>query len=194
MDFRPTHKFLILIGLCTFIFIGDMSLKNGLASNLSQIVFSSKRDGNYEIYVMDANGESQIRLTHHSSKDLHPVWSPDGTRIAFVSNRNGGNIQIYIMNSDGKNPIRLTDGVWDRDPAWSPDGRKIAFAGYPEKLNFEIYVIDADGKNQTRLTNNFGGDKHPSWSPDGQKIAFRSQKDGNGDIYVMDAEEVTRKG
>ena len=164
-DFRPAHKRLILIGLCTFIFIGDLSLKNGLALNLARIVFSSTRDGNYEIYVMDADGESQIRLTHHPLKDLQPVWSPDGTKIAFVSNRNGGNIQIYIMGSDGKNPTRLTDGVWDRDPAWSPDGRKIAFAGYPEELNREIYVIDADGKNPTRLTNNVGGDRHRHGRP-----------------------------
>ena len=151
-DFRPAHKRLILIGLCMFIFIGDLSLKNGLASNLARIVFSSKRDGNSEIYVMDANGESQIRLTRHPLDDWQPVWSPDGTRIAFVSNRNGGNVQIYIMDSDGKNPTRLTDGVWDREPAWSPDGRKIAFSGYPEELNFEIYVMDADGENQKRLT------------------------------------------
>ena len=115
MDIRSAHKFLILIGLCTFIFIGDMSLKNGLALNLSRIVFSSKRDGNYEIYVMNANGESQIRLTHHPLDDWQPVWSPDGTRIAFISNRNGGNIQIYTMDSNGTNPTRLTDGVWDRD-------------------------------------------------------------------------------
>ena len=162
MDFRPAHKFLILIGLCTFIFIGDMLLKNGLALNLARIVCSSTRDGNWEIYVMDANGESQIRLTHHPLKDLYPVWSPDGTRIAFVSTRNGGNYRIYIMDSDGRDPTRLTDGVWDKEPAWSPDGRKIAFAGYPEEFNFEIYVIDADGKNQTRLTDNSGGDTHPS--------------------------------
>ena len=188
MDFRPAHKFLIVIGLCTIIFIGDMSLKNGLASNLAQIVFSSNRDGNSEIYVMDANGESQIRLTHHPFLDSQAVWSPDGTRIAFVSNRRWSNLQIYIMDSDGGNLTRITDGVRDRDPAWSPDGSKIAYAAYPEELNFEIYVMDPDGKNRTRLTEKFGGDNHPSWSPDGQRIAFVSQQDGHGDIYVMDVD------
>ena len=188
MEFRPAQKFWILIGLCTLIFIGGMFLKNGLASNLARIVFTSKRDGNSEIYVMDANGESQKRLTNHSFLDSEPVWSPDGTRIAFVSNRRWFNLHIYIMDSDGRNLTRITDGVRDRNPAWSPDGRKIAFTAYPEELNLEIYVMDADGENQTRLTHKFGGDRHPSWSPDGQRIAFLSLQDGHGDIYVMDAD------
>ena len=191
MDIRSAHKFLILIGLCTFIFIGDMSLKNGLALNLSRIVFSSKRDGNYEIYVMNANGESQIRLTHHPLDDWQPVWSPDGTRIAFISNRNGGNIQIYTMDSNGTNPTRLTDGVWDREPAWSPDGRKIAFAGYPEEFNFEIYVMDADGTNQIKLTDGPLEKRDPDWSPDGGKIAF-TVRDRRSRINVMDADGENR--
>ena len=188
MDFRPAHKFLILIGLCTFIFIVDMSLKNGLASNLAQIVFISKRDGNSEIYVMDANGESQKRLTNHPFLDSEPVWSPDGKRIAFVSNRRWFNLHIYIMDSDGRNLIRITDGVRDRYPAWSPDGSKIAFAAYPEELNFEIYVMDPDGENQTRLTHNVGGDTHPSWSPYGQRIAFDAFTDLHLEIFVMDSD------
>ena len=169
-----------------------MLLKNGLALNLARIVFSSDRDGNWEIYVMDANGESQKRLTHHPFFDIQPVWSPDGTRIAFVSNRNWANNQIYIMDSDGKNPTRLTDGVWDREPAWSPDGRKIAFAGYPEELNFEIYVMDADGNNPINLTKHKWHDVVPSWSLDGSKIAFCSYRTGAFNdpkhIFVMNAD------
>ena len=111
MRFNLTPRCLLFAGLCVCLTSGELWLRNGLAEQKSQIVFSSKRDGNWEIYMMDAKGESQIRLTHHPLNDLQPVWSPDGTRIAFVSNRNGGNIQIYLMDSDGKNPTRLTDGV-----------------------------------------------------------------------------------
>ena len=158
MESRVTHRLQILVGLCILVCIGDTMLKDGLAAQESQIVFTSERDGNSEIYMIDANGKSIKRLTHHPMADGQAVWSPDGTRIAFASNRNEGNVQIFIMDSNGRNPTRLTNGVWDRYPAWSPDGRKIAFSGYPEELNPEIFVIDADAKNLTRLTNHFGLD------------------------------------
>ena len=176
MESRVTHRLLILMELYILISIGDTMLREGFAAQESQIVFTSERDGNSEIYVMDANGKSIKRLTHHPLSDTQAVWSPDGTRIAFVSNRNGGNIQIFIMDSNGRNPTRLTDGVWDRYPTWSPDGSKIAFAAFPEEFNPEIFVMDADGGNQTRLTNQIGLDDAPSWSPDGQRIAFVSRR------------------
>ena len=112
-----------------------------------------------------------------------PVWSPDGTRIAFVSNRNGGFIQIHVMDADGKNPIRLTDAVWDDYPTWSPDGTKIAFSSSPDgKMIPHIAVMDADGENLVMLE---GHGTEPSWSPDGGEIAFISRSDGIEEIYVI---------
>jgi Tol biopolymer transport system component len=73
----------------------------------SRIVFTSNRDGNYEIYVMDADGSNQQRLTDNPARDSHPSWSPDGSRIAFHSNRDG-NMEIYMMDADGSNQQRLT--------------------------------------------------------------------------------------
>ena len=104
---------LLFAALCLCLTRVEMVLSQGPVAQESQIVFTSERDGNYEIYVMDANGKSIKRLTHHPTADGQAVWSPDGTRIAFASDRNEGNIQIFIMDSNGGNPTRLTDGVWD---------------------------------------------------------------------------------
>ena len=183
----------------------------GVVDAQAQIAFMSKRDGNFnpEIYVMDADGKNQRRLTNNRHEDWSPSWSPDGKRIVFFSNRDGhvmGGIptfEIYVMDADGGNLQRLTnnpDGDWN--PSWSPDGKRIVFSsrrdghvmgGIPTS---EIYVMDADGGNLQRLTNNPDGDWNPSWSPDGKRIVFSSRRDGHfigkagitEEIYVMDAD------
>jgi len=152
-----------------------------------QITFASDRDGNDDIYVMDADGKNTRRLTNNPAFDGLPAGSPDGQRIAFASDRDG-NGEIYVMDAEGKNPRNLTSNpAFDGLPAWSPDGRKIAFHSDREG-NFEVYVMDADGKNPRNLTNNPAGDGWPAWSPDGRRIAFFSERDGNFEIYVMDAD------
>ena len=158
-----------------------------------RIAFDSERDGNYDIYVMNADGSNVTRLTNHPERDWGPAWSPDGRRIAFYSER-GGNWEIYVMNADGSNVTRLTNHrESDRSPAWSPDGRRIAFHSF-RGGNGEIYVMNADGSNVTRLTNHPQYDLHPAWSPDGRRIASMSARDGNPEIYVMNADgsNVTR--
>ena len=159
----------------------------GNSESAGRIAFVSDRDGGFEIYVMDADGSNQTRLTDNEAVDQNPTWSPDGRSIAFVSDRDG-DPEIYVMDADGSNQTRLTDNeAEDWFPMWSPDGRSIAFASDRDG-DFEIYVIDADGSNQTRLTDNEAGDSHSSWSPDGRSIAFGSYRDGNTEIYVIDAD------
>ena len=154
-----------------------------------KIVFQSDRDGNFEIYVMNADGTGQDNLTNDPAQDTTPVWSPDGSKIAFSSNRDG-NDQIYLMNADGTSPIRLTNSLaTDVFPRWSPDGSKIAFASFSlTALNYDIWVMNTDGTGQTNLTNHPAADLEPVWSPDGSKIAFRTKRDGNFEIYVMNAD------
>src|SRR5215211_9128701 len=145
-----------------------------LTGSDEQIAFFSERDGNQEIYVMNAgNGSNQTRLTSVNANDSEPRWSPDRTKIAFESDRDG-NANIYVMNADGSGLTRLTDNVADdSNPRWSPDGTKIAFNSNRDSTeqenfrNHEIYVMNAaDGSNLTRLTNITTWDSLPRWSPD----------------------------
>lgn len=157
-----------------------------------RIAFFSERDGNYEIYVMNADGSNQTRLTNNPTDDSDPSFSPDGSRIAFVSRRDG-NKEIYVMNADGSNQTRLTNNSESDDyPSFSPDGR-IAFYSHRDG-NFEIYVMNADSSNPTRLTNNSSVDARPHFSPDGARITFFSDRDGDRDIFVMnpDGSDQTR--
>ncbi len=137
-----------------------------------KIAFTSTRDGNVEIYVMDADGSNQLRLTSNAAFDGDPAWSPDGAKIAFTSTRDG-NEEIYVMNADGSKQTRLTNNTFlDRTPAWSPDGGQIAFASNRTSGNFDIFVMNADGSAQTNISNGVQADfQDPDWSPDGTKIA-----------------------
>lgn len=129
--------------------------------------------------------------------DSYPMFSPDGKKIAFESNRTG-NFEIYTMNADGSNIQQLTyNTAFDGTPAWSPDGKQIVFASERDN-DPEIYMMNADGSNQKRLTNIKGDDSHPKFTPDGKKIIFCSAKstpdlsvDWNKqwiEIFTMDAD------
>ncbi len=139
------------------------------------LVFQSRRDGNYEIYRVQADGTGLTDLTNDPGNDIHAVWSPDGKQIAFNSDRSG-QWDLYVMNSDGSNPRRVhgledpsqpEDTGWPEYSgwsAWSPDGKWIALP--------TGFIISADGSDERPVTTDWGEPcLSPIWSPDGTQIA-----------------------
>jgi Tol biopolymer transport system component len=149
---------------------------------------------NWELYVMNADGSGQRRLTRDRATDGGATWSPDGRKLLFHRARSG----FYVMNADGSGRRRLAAATGSA--TWSPDGRMIAFSRGSGDAR-DVYVINADGSGQRRLTHSPGMDLQPTWSPDGRKIAFVSRRErcpsaaagssyvcGNAEIYVMNAD------
>jgi hypothetical protein len=136
---------------------------------------------------MNSDGSEQTRLTSDDTIVDVPAWSPDGTKIVFVSRRDV-NLNIHVMNADGSGQTRITNNdVQDVDPDWSPDGTKIAYSSL--KTSWGIYVMNLDGSGGTRLTNTNANSFAPAWSPDGTEIAFDSNHRSEGAlIYVMNAD------
>jgi TolB protein len=155
-----------------------------------QIAFTSNRSGNYEIYVMNADGSNVRRLTDSAANDgqYGLTWTRDTKQIVFSSDRwTKNNFQLFIMDSDGAN-VHLLAKTACCYPSYSPDGKRIAYAS---RVNgeWEIFSADADGSNPVNLTKSKAKDLQPSWSPNGRYIAFTSQRDHEWEeIYVMNAD------
>lgn len=145
--------------------------------------FRSER-GNYEIYTMNQTGRERIPLTQTYATNVHPRFSPDGSKIVFISDRDH-QPEIYVMNADGSEQTRLTNSVYfDLDPVWSPDGSQFAFITNRNGV-FDIYLMDHDGSNQRELVRSPAIDIGPVWSPDGEKILFSSNRSGAYNLYVI---------
>ena len=112
---------------------------------------------------MNADGSEVTKLTTNPADDYEPVWSPDGGKIAFVSNRDG-NSEIYVMSTDGSGQTNLTNNTDEEGcPIWSPDGKKIAYLSSYAEWEQAIYVMNSDGSEQIKLIDNHCGGF--SWRP-----------------------------
>lgn len=148
------------------------------------ITFESDRDGNREIYSMHADGSDQVNLTSDPADDYDPVWSPDGTRIAFVSNRSDGEeggLHIFVMNADGSSLARISNQGDSQFPDWSPEGNKIAYSSQGD-----VYVVNLVEDTETNVTNSPEKDEQPKFSPDGQRILWLKGDGENMQIFTMD--------
>ena len=129
---------------------------------------------NPDVYVMNADGSNQTRLTSDPGADGAPAWSPDG-RIVFSSSRAGGN-HLFVMNADGTNVRQLTFGAGDDySPNWSPDGRRIVFTSNRCCSISDIWIMDvATGSIDQLLGPSPDGSSNPIWAPDSEKISYTS--------------------
>lgn len=147
------------------------------------LTFHSARDGNLEIYVVDADGGDPQRITFDTGEDIWPDLSPNGQYVTFASNR-FGNREILVMDLESGATVNVSQsGADDNWPRFSPNGHEIAFHSNRDG-NYEIYVAAADGSGAPRrVTNNGLLDQWPDWSPNGERIAFRRGMD----VWVIDA-------
>ena len=157
--------------------------KSGYAAGRPKIAFSSTRDGDSEIYVMDIDGSNPLRLTINPARDYDPSWSPDGEKIAYVRNQAGR--QVWVMDADGGNQKRLTQMGKNELPTWSPDGSRIAFVSTRDRVS-RIYIMDENGENQESRAQDMAPLDSPSWSPDGGWIAYAATDEIRiGQIHVV---------
>ena len=148
------------------------------APTTPKILFTSARDGNYEIYSMNPDGSEKVNITQHRANDMSAVWSPTGEQILFVSDRDGNRFfedrDLYLMNPNGSNVRRVFKRKIEArrlSPAWSPDGKQIAY----RHSDFNVggtngtYIATLGEQEEERI-GNYGS---PAWSPDGTEIACR---------------------
>lgn len=155
------------------------------------------------IWRVDLKGPNQkpgppFRLIASTQVEEYPAFSPDGRRIAFMSERSGTQ-EIWVCDTDGSKAAQLTSfgGAAIYGPSWSPDSRNIALTVAQNGMKEDIYVISANGGVPQRLTTNPAEDKWPDWSHDGKWIYFSSTRSGQEEIWKMpssggDAVQITR--
>ena len=162
-----------------------------------RVAFASAdgRSRDYDIFVIDIQSREQRQVTFAGSLDIHPSWSPDGSRIVFASDA-GGVFNLYTVDENGENRTRLTNSSGDDiQPDWSPDGSKIAFASDQASAVRQVYSLNPRTGRQKQLTQISFGIDYPRWSPDGTRIAFysavRDRKrwpDGSRQIWQVSAD------
>lgn len=155
-----------------------------LSPDGSQVAFSSARDGDGEIYLINVDGTGLTKLTNNEHWDDYPNWGADGGHIAFYSQPDD-EVVINALDLETGEERLISEGfVAQRSPSWSPDGSLIAF--YDPSGEGELSIMRATASQSRWLSNDSTDDWAPAWSPDGAFIAFSSYRDGNLELYLVD--------
>lgn len=192
--------------LFSFLLAFCQTPKPGASLPAKKIVYCSGESTIQRIYSINSDGSANTQLTenlsYHNSEDIRPIWSPDGERILFLSNRQFQTTKkLYLISSDGSSFRELTyssyDSFTESSPAWSPDGAHIAYTSENALGAPKIYLIRADGTEAPfRLTSQADTiyEDQVSWSPDGSRLAFMSIADDNEEIFIVnnDGSNLTR--
>jgi Tol biopolymer transport system component len=153
------------------------------------LAFSSDRQRDEDLYVMDGNGDSLVRLLQIKGAQWEPSWSPGGERIVFVGEVGDMNFRLFVYDLASRAYRRVDtlaeEDDWDVDPAFSPDQRLIAFASDRER-SWDLYYVDTVTGGVRRLTSALADEWAPSWSPDGAWIAYASDAAGDFDIWLRE--------
>jgi TolB protein len=171
-------------GLCDRI-VRTLTGEKGVAT--TRIAYCLKDGQNKEICACDYDGHNRSRLTNFKSLNLSPNWSPDGTKLAFLSYvRHRTEIFELGLGDMAAKAVSQAEGL-NTSPAYSPDGRSLALT-LSRDGNAEIYIMDLGSKGLKRLTSSWAIDCSPSWSPNGRELAFNSDRPGSPQIYLMDSD------
>ncbi|MEI7824801.1 MAG: Tol-Pal system beta propeller repeat protein TolB [Chlorobiaceae bacterium] len=182
---RPTLYIRNLVdGKIASVSKSGVSIDPGWRNN-TEVAATLSPEGNQEIFLVNTDGSLSKRVTNNKSIDISPTFSPDGTKMAFVSSRNGLP-QIFVQDMQSGLVKRLTfSGRYNTQPAWSPLGDKIAYTTWEKNGEINIFVVNADGSGLKQLTQNSRENKSPSFSPDGEMIVYTSNRQGREKVYVM---------
>jgi Tol biopolymer transport system component len=150
------------------------------------ILVASTRGGSADIFAFDPGTPADFQpVVSSPAREYSPAYSPDGTRLAFATDRDG-NAEIYVADVDGQHVTRLTDTpATEDDPSWTADGRRLVYMSNADGT-VQIWSMSADGSDQRQLTRGAGLSQGPVVSPGGGRVAFTTTRDGNYDVYVME--------
>ena len=163
-----------------------MAGRPGWSADGRRIAFASAGEGG-DISVVDADWQNPQRLTNTEAAESHPVWSPDGKRLAYLV-RTGEDLHLHVMEEDGSQSKQVTDLPVSNAPAsWSPDGTRLVF-GSSSSGNPEIYTAAAAVGDVVNLTNSESAETAPRWSPDSSTILYESNRYAPPQVWVMNSD------